>query len=144
MNGKLASEIRGKIDSGEITTTTLKTDDRVLARITDGIYRKPSSALRELIANAYDADASEVHIHTDAPRFDQIRVKDNGVGLSAEGLENLIEHIGGSAKRTQKGAALNLSDKTNPSLSPRACNQLSQMTADTRWIAARKLRAVLS
>jgi hypothetical protein len=113
MDGRLADEIKKKIHSGEVTNATLKTDDRVLARITDGIYRKPSSALRELIANAYDADSSEVHIHTDAPRFSELRVKDNGIGLSADGLENLIEHIGGSAKRTPKGVDLKISNHTD-------------------------------
>ena len=32
--------------------------------LTDGIYRQPSSALRELISNACDADANEVTILT--------------------------------------------------------------------------------
>ena len=58
----------------------LETDERVLARITEGIYRQPASALRELVSNAYDADATEVVILTDAPRFGQITVRDNGRG----------------------------------------------------------------
>ena len=78
----------------------------MLARITDGIYRQPGSALRELIANAYDADANNVYIQTDAPRFSTIRVRDDGRGLSIEALANLIHHIGGSPKRTQEGIGL--------------------------------------
>src|SRR5258708_2296247 len=84
----------------------LATDQPVLARITDGIYRQPSSALRELISNAYDADASEVIISTDAPRFNQISVRDDGLGLSPQTLAHLVEHIGGSPKRTSEGKEL--------------------------------------
>ena len=97
---------------------TLKTDERVLARITDGIYRQPSSALRELISNAYDADASEIVILTDAPRFGCITVRDNGMGFTPEALEVLVEHIGGSAKRTRHGADIGVTSPEDPTTSP--------------------------
>ena len=60
--------------------TTLRTDERVLARVTDGIYRRPGSAIRELISNAYDADARRVVIKTDGPRFGTISIEDDGRG----------------------------------------------------------------
>src|ERR1700689_4166205 len=103
-NGKLASSIRKVIESGGHHDTFLETDERVLARVTDGIYRQPSSALRELIANAYDADAKVVSITTDAPRFSAIKVSDDGIGMDPDTFANLVEHIGGSAKRTKRGA----------------------------------------
>ena len=49
-----------------------------IGRITDGIYRQPASALRELITNAYDADATNVYVETDWPRFSRISVRDDG------------------------------------------------------------------
>ena len=101
----LANEIRALPPEGSIREK-LTVDDRVLARVTDGIYRQPSSALRELISNAYDADATLVVVHTDAPRFDRITINDNGIGMSPEVLEYLIKHIGGSSKRTQRGKQL--------------------------------------
>lgn len=104
--------------SGEVTSTTLRTDDRVLARISDGIYRHPSSALRELIANAYDADANIVHLRTDAPRFKEISIRDDGYGMDKAALVNLAYHIGGSAKRTQMGSDLGITNQQDPSLSP--------------------------
>lgn len=113
----LAQRIRGSSSSLPVDAK-LRTDQRVLARITDGIYRQPSSALRELISNAYDADATEVTIHTDAPRFSFISVRDNGTGLTPESLQHLIEHIGGSAKRTIEGAALAVTAPNDPFLSP--------------------------
>lgn len=96
----------------------LETDQLVLARITEGIYRQPASALRELVSNAYDADATEVVILTDAPRFDQITVRDNGSGLTPEIVTHLIKHIGGSAKRSEEGKALGVTSPNNINKSP--------------------------
>ena len=101
----LARDIR-LLAPDESRRETLSVDDRVLARVTDGIYRQPSSALRELISNAYDADATSVIVRTDAPRFDRIVIQDNGRGMSPEVLAYLIKHIGGSSKRTQRGKHL--------------------------------------
>lgn len=104
-------------DGGEPAESKLSTDDRVIARITDGIYRQPSSALRELISNAYDADATEVVVSTDAPRFREIRVRDNGRGMDEPALARLIYHIGGSSKRTSMGATMGTTDASDPKLS---------------------------
>lgn len=101
----LAKKIN-ELPLGEPYTTKLAVDDRVIARVTDGIYRQPSSALRELISNAYDADATRVIVHTDAPRFDRIVIRDNGNGMSTEVVAYLVTHIGGSSKRTARGKEL--------------------------------------
>jgi signal transduction histidine kinase len=98
MNTEKANEVKeltNKISNApnnSVIEGTLKTSERVLKRVTDGIYRQPSSALRELISNAYDADAKQVEIQTDAPRFKQIIVRDNGNGISPEALSYLIIH----------------------------------------------------
>lgn len=81
-------------------------------------HQCPASALRELIFNAYDADATEVIVLTDAPRFGRISVRDDGVGLSPEVLEHLIKHIGGSAKRTQEGKGLGVTSEADENCSP--------------------------
>ena len=114
----LESELRRKEATGEVTETTLNADDRVIARVTDGIYRQPASALRELISNAYDADATYIRIKTDAPRFETITVSDDGNGFTRAALVNLIKHIGGSLKRSPDGTASGVTDATNPDLSP--------------------------
>jgi hypothetical protein len=105
-------------DSNDVVSATLRTDDRVIARVTDGIYRQPGSAIRELISNAYDADASRVVIKTDAPRFERISVEDNGIGMSPESLAHMLLHIGGSAKRQNLGKDLGITNLTNSLLSP--------------------------
>ncbi len=115
---KLEIELIQKIKSGSRETTKLETDDKVLARVTDGIYRLPGSAIRELISNAYDADAENVYVSTDVPRFNSMTIRDDGNGMSIDTLVNMIRHIGGSAKRTAKGQELKVTDKDDPSLSP--------------------------
>lgn len=93
---KLIEDIVNKLKKGEVSEATLSTDEKVLARVTDGIYRQPASAIRELISNAYDADADNVWIDTDAPRFENMTIRDDGNGMSIEVLTNLIHHIGGA------------------------------------------------
>jgi HSP90 family molecular chaperone len=115
---ELVQQIRGSNDSDHVITTTLRTDERVIARITDGIYRQPGSALRELISNAYDADATRVVVTTDAPRFQRISIEDDGIGMTPEALAHLLLHIGGSAKRSYEGRALGITADSNPLLSP--------------------------
>lgn len=115
---ELEIELIQKIKSGSRETTKLETDDKVLARVTDGIYRLPGSAIRELISNAYDADAENVYVSTDVPRFNSMTIRDDGNGMSIDTLVNMIRHIGGSAKRTAKGQELKVTDEDDPSLSP--------------------------
>lgn len=114
----LAASIRASHDPNRVVQTTLKTDERVIARVTDGIYRQPGSALRELISNAYDADATRVVIKTDAPRFERISVEDNGHGMEPEALAHLLLHIGGSAKRSGAGPGLGITAANDPMRSP--------------------------
>ena len=115
---ELAIRLSQHAGSSDVFTTTLHTDQRVLARVTDGIYRQPGSALRELISNAYDADATEVIVQTDRPRFDQIVISDNGVGMSPAALAHVLNHIGGSAKRHRHGVDLGMARSDDPTRSP--------------------------
>lgn len=115
---EILRRVQANRKTGEPVSAFLKTDERVFARITDGIYREPASALRELIANAYDADATEVQVVTDAPRFSKIVVRDNGHGLTEEALVHVICHIGGSLKRTAEGKQHNVVSTNDATLSP--------------------------
>ncbi|SDJ54608.1 Histidine kinase-, DNA gyrase B-, and HSP90-like ATPase [Paraburkholderia steynii] len=115
---RLADQVRKSLGADNVVETILKTDERVIARVTDGIYRQPGSALRELISNAYDADATEVRVRTDAPAFSRISVEDNGHGMTPEALSHLIHHIGGSAKRSGFGGKLGVTAEDDPLCSP--------------------------
>jgi len=122
-----AERIRDTSKTGNPVDIPLQTSEKILARITDGIYRQPASALRELISNAYDADAQNVTITTDAPRFAEISVRDDGIGISPEVLEHLIEHIGGSAKRTDGGKSLGMTSTGDPDFSPNGRKLIGKM-----------------
>ncbi|MBA4046252.1 MAG: ATP-binding protein [Erythrobacter sp.] len=114
----LAQEIRDKAQTGETVETSLSTNQRIIGRVTDGIYREPWAAFRELIANAYDADAQTVVIETSAPHFDKITVRDDGNGMSPDTLAYVFQNIGGSSKRTQSGPMLHTASAHDPNLSP--------------------------
>lgn len=114
---QLGDQIRRSVD-GDAIELPLATSQRIIARVTDGIYREPWAAFRELCANAYDADAERVVIETGAPEFDQITIRDDGAGMTPETLAYLVENIGGSSKRTPSGSALNVASADDPDLSP--------------------------
>lgn len=114
----LVASIRASVGAKDVVHTTLRTDERVIARVTDGIYRQPGSAIRELVSNAYDADATRVVIKTDAPRFERISIEDNGHGMGPEALAHLLLHIGGSAKRSADGPELGVTSDTDTTRSP--------------------------
>ncbi|MGW1798926.1 ATP-binding protein [Streptomyces sp. NPDC001984] len=115
---KLVYQLRQKASQTQPIESELKTNDRVIARVTDGIYRQPGSAIRELVANAYDADATWVSVKTDAPNFSRITVEDNGTGMTPEAVIHLLGNIGGSAKRTELGQELDIASSTDPNTSP--------------------------
>ena len=114
----LAVKIADSADSLEPVETQLSTSQRIIARVTDGIYREPWAAFRELIVNAYDADARHVVVETGAPDFGQIVVRDDGNGMSPTTLAYVLQNIGGSSKRTNDGAALNTARSEEPDISP--------------------------
>ena len=115
---ELADWLAQEANEGRIVRTRLKASERVIARVTDGIYRQPSSALRELISNAWDADANNVTILTDAPRFSRIYVRDDGAGMSYRTLSRLLHSIGGSAKRREEGQELGVTAENDSDLTP--------------------------
>lgn len=117
VSADLAARIEDSSSSSPVSTV-LRTDERVLSRVTDGIYRQPGSAIRELVSNGYDADAKRVVIKTDRPRFRTLHVEDDGIGMSPAALAHLLHHIGGSAKRSAEGAELGITSVEDPACSP--------------------------
>lgn len=110
---RLATNIKDKVDTGEAVTTRLATSQRIIARVTDGIYREPWAAFRELVINAYDADATRVIVDTGAPDFKQVIIRDDGNGMSPPTVAYMLKSIGGSSKRTSAGTKYNtVSDKS--------------------------------
>src|SRR5579862_2350640 len=73
---------------------------KVFGHISQGLYRTPAGAIKELISNAFDADATLTRIHTDFPRFETLSCEDNGIGMSSVEFKRLMNRgIGASYKR---------------------------------------------
>ena len=115
---QLTDEVSTKLGSGDAVNSTLATSERIIARVTDGIYREPWAAFRELIANSYDADATRVIVETGAPDFKQMIVRDNGNGMTPDAIVYLVKSIGGSSKRTQIGTRYNTVSEHDVEQSP--------------------------
>ena len=83
----------------------IKVHEKALAHLTKGLYRSPASALRELVSNAWDAEATRVEIFTFPPTFNRIVVTDDGHGFAKSDFARLMnEGIGNSTKRNPEHA----------------------------------------
>jgi hypothetical protein len=133
---EVADQLRQITRQADSIESVLTTNDRVIARVTDGIYRQPGSAIRELIANAYDADATWVSVKTDAPEFSRITIEDNGTGMTPDTVIHLLHNIGGSAKRT--GSSVER-ERSMLQSGPR-CSSCSATGGYRRWIRGQARR----
>lgn len=71
---------------------------RIIKHISSGIYRRPAGAIKELVSNSFDSQATLVTIETGSPEFRSISVKDNGLGMTRENVEKSFHNIGVSQK----------------------------------------------
>jgi hypothetical protein len=79
----------------------IKLSARVFGHISQGMYRTPAGAIKELISNSFDANAEFVKIHTNFPTFVSFSCEDNGVGISLDEFKRLMERgFGSSEKRS--------------------------------------------
>jgi Histidine kinase-, DNA gyrase B-, and HSP90-like ATPase len=83
----------------EKRTIEILAAEKIIADISSGVYRSPAAALKELVSNSYDADATHVTITTDPPQCRTLTIADNGSGMTVENFVQVITHIGGSSKR---------------------------------------------
>ncbi len=59
-------------------------DKRHIVTIGERLYTESVELLRELVNNAYDADATKVHVDISP---DKVEIRDNGTGMDLEGLK---------------------------------------------------------
>lgn len=76
-------------------------DVNVINHLGVGLYSSTPAALTELVANAWDADASNVYITIDAAAK-TITVEDDGHGMSAENIKRKFLNVGYSRRTHSK------------------------------------------
>jgi Histidine kinase-, DNA gyrase B-, and HSP90-like ATPase len=76
----------------------IKVASRIVDYLSSGLYHSPAACLKELINNAYDADARNVHVFV-KPDADRIVIQDDGVGMSRKEFETHFQRISESHKR---------------------------------------------
>lgn len=63
---------------------------QIIGLFSEGLYSSPNKAIEELVSNAFDADATKVHVVVSADRAASgasIAVLDNGTGMDGTGLK---------------------------------------------------------
>jgi len=79
----------------DVGTLPIRVDKSHLITIGERLYTESVELIRELVNNAYDADATEVHVTIDPQ---EVRVSDNGLGMDLDGLREYFT-IGTPEKR---------------------------------------------
>lgn len=80
------------------TSRSINVSLKVIADLSQGLYRSPADALKELVSNAYDADSPKVEINFERD-FSAVTIRDWGRGISIDEFIETMETIGGSSKR---------------------------------------------
>lgn len=90
------SETRSESQLGENITLSREIGSNAVEMISNLVIRNTPSAVLELIANSYDADAKEVYVDYDAEK-DKLAVRDDGSGMTPEDLKSFYR-LGDSPK----------------------------------------------
>lgn len=106
-----------KVETPGTYVAEVATDPQAFELLSIGLYREPASAIRELISNAYDADAQNVSIRLDPPHFSKIVIEDDGSGMTLGALRQVIRNVGGSLKRRPEGEEARVTGRI-PGFSP--------------------------
>ena len=75
-------------------------DLNVLKHLGINLYSNVAAVLTEVVANAWDADASRVYIEIDSEKG-EISIEDDGIGMSIEDMNNKYLRVG-YCRRTEE------------------------------------------
>ena len=89
--------VQSTIEEGDLVVST-----KILGHISEGLYRGPAGVFKELVSNAFDANARTVWISTGRPTFDVVSVRDDGDGMTLTKFRQVVSGgIGDSDKRSR-------------------------------------------
>jgi hypothetical protein len=92
------------------TSANFKVDPRLAALLGEN-YRSTELAIKELIDNAFDADAEQVWVNLPEPlTLDPITIRDNGTGMTEKELRNEYLNIA-SSRVSRKGEKTRLKNR---------------------------------
>jgi len=83
-------EDKTQTKTGQPDTIPITVDKSHLITIGERLYSESVELVRELVNNAYDADATEVQV-TVSP--DKVVVEDNGTGMDRRGLKQYFTFV---------------------------------------------------
>lgn len=94
----------GAVDaSNQDPELKLSFDPRTIEHLGFKMYSRLPNAVAELIANSYDADATQVDVALDASGTQSVSVTDDGHGMSPEDLADKYLRIGRNRRADDKG-----------------------------------------
>lgn len=73
---------------------------QLIPHLSEGAYTTFAKAVKELVINAFDADASDVHLDFDKD-YANLTITDNGDGLSSEKFKTEFIRVAGSKRRVE-------------------------------------------
>lgn len=82
---------------------------QILEVLSSGIYSTPENALKELVSNSFDADATTVKIRA-RPEFSTLTITDDGIGMATQEFVDHFDLI----SRSEKRALSDLTPKERP------------------------------
>ncbi len=84
----------------DASTESFEVDSALLSEIGERLVTTPHVALAELVKNAYDADATEVHVAIKADERGKptVEVRDNGLGMTRDAVHKYWMRIGTTNK----------------------------------------------
>ena len=94
----MAIEEDSEFKLGERQLLHMKVSAQILEHLSKGIYSNPARAVKELISNAFDADATHVTIRA-KPELDIFSIIDNGIGMNHIDFKDKFLFISRSSKR---------------------------------------------
>lgn len=93
-DAKLATRVTAdRTFEGEIVVAS-----KIVDYLSSGLYRTPAACLKELVNNAYDANATKVSVFI-KPDADRIVIEDDGEGMTRDEFQEHFSHVSESRKR---------------------------------------------